>query len=47
MKQVSAKYNLDYKLTSDFNKIVQINDKYRFKNKKAIKRRRKTKRVNK
>ena len=36
MKQVSAKYNLDYKLTSDFNKIVQIIDQYRVKYNKDL-----------
>ena len=36
MKQVSAKYNLDYKLTNDFNKIVQIIDQYRVKYSKDL-----------
>lgn len=36
MKQVSAKYSLDYKLTNDFNKIVQIIDQYRVKYSKDL-----------
>jgi len=36
MKQVSAKYIVDYKTTSDFNKIVQIIDQYRLKYNKDL-----------
>lgn len=36
MKQISGKYSLDYKLTNDFNKIVQIIDQYRVKYSKDL-----------